>query len=297
MVIIMGTFRKRRFGDRSDGRRLRTLDPFSVMIPFIMKQRTDSSNYFSDSVEITETERYLRAKRSNGYPGMGLLHMFIASYIRMASQFPGVNRFVSGQRIYARRDIEFVMIVKKEMRADSPETSVKLNFDPSDTIYDVYRKLNEEIKRIRDEGEDTDTDAFANVLSKLPRLVLKLIVRGLEIMDYFGIMPKSVLRASPFHGSLVITDLGSIGLPAIYHHLYNFGNMPFFISIGAKRKMRELRPDGVIVDRKYIDYKLVMDERCCDGFYFSQAFRFFRSIVRKPHVLDVPPDVIVEDID
>lgn len=293
----MGTFRKRRFGDRSDGRRLRTLDPFSVMIPFIMKQRTDSSNYFSDSVEITETERYLRAKRSNGYPGMGLLHMFIASYIRMASQFPGVNRFVSGQRIYARRDIEFVMIVKKEMRADSPETSVKLNFDPSDTIYDVYRKLNEEIKRIRDEGEDTDTDAFANVLSKLPRLVLKLIVRGLEIMDYFGIMPKSVLRASPFHGSLVITDLGSIGLPAIYHHLYNFGNMPFFISIGAKRKMRELRPDGVIVDRKYIDYKLVMDERCCDGFYFSQAFRFFRSIVRKPHVLDVPPDVIVEDID
>jgi len=293
----MGTFRKRKFGDRSDGRRLRTLDPFSVMIPFVMKKRTDSSNYFSDSIEVTETERYLRAKRSNGYPGMGLLHMFIASYIRTASQFPGINRFISGQRLYARKDVEFVMVIKKEMRIDSPETSIKINFDLSDTIYDVYRKINEEIKLVKNEGEDTATDNLAKVLMKLPRLVLKFIVRGLEIMDYFGIMPKAILRASPFHGSLLITDLGSIGLPAIYHHLYNFGNMPLFIALGAKRKTRELRPDGIIVDRKYVDYKLVVDERCCDGFYFSQAFRMFRSIVRKPHVLDVPPDVIVEDID
>ncbi|MCL2367218.1 MAG: hypothetical protein FWC75_09310 [Oscillospiraceae bacterium] len=293
----MGTFRKRRFGDRSDGRRLRTLDPFSVMIPFIMKHRNDSSNYFSDAVEITDAERYLRAKRAHGYPGMGLLHLFIATYIRTASQYPGINRFVSGQRIYARKDIEFVMIIKKEMRTDAPETSIKINFDYSDTIYDVYRKMTEQINLVKKEGEDTVTDNLAKVLMKLPRLFLKLIVRVLEIMDYFGIMPKSILRASPFHGTLVITDLGSIGLPAIYHHLYNFGNMPIFIALGAKRKTRELRPDGIIGERKYIEYKLVMDERCCDGFYFSQAFRLFRSILRKPHILDVPPDVIVEDID
>ena len=293
----MGVSKKKRIGDRSDGRRLRTLDPISAVIPFVMKARNDANNLFSDSVEISETEKYLRHKRIQGYPGIGLLHLFIATYIRTASQYPAINRFVSGQRVYARENIEFVMVIKKEMRVDSPETTIKVIFDLSDTIYDVYRKLNEEISKVKTEGENTETDKLAKALIKTPRLILKGVVRLLEIMDYFGIMPKSILHASPFHGTLVITDLGSLGLPAIYHHLYNFGNIPVFIAIGAKRKARELRADGSIVERKYIDYKLVMDERCCDGFLFSQAFRLFRSILRRPHVLDIPPEQIIEDIE
>jgi hypothetical protein len=189
------------------------------------------------------------------------------------------------------------MTIKKEMRSDAPETSVKVVFDRSDTIYDVYNKLREEIEKVKGGGEDTDTDNLARAFMKLPRLVLKMIVRVLELLDYFGKMPKTVLRISPFHGTLIITDLGSIGLPAIYHHLYNFGNIPVFIALGAKRKTIELRSDGTLSERKYVDYKMVMDERCCDGFLFSQALKMFRSIVRKPHILDEPPEKIVEDID
>ncbi|MCL2391329.1 MAG: hypothetical protein FWC66_01810 [Oscillospiraceae bacterium] len=293
----MGESRKRRFGDRRDGRRLRTLDPYNAMIPFVMKKRNEASNCFSDAFEITEVEKYLRAKRMHGFPGMGLLHLFIATYIRTASQYPAINRFVSGQRVYARYNIEFVMTIKKEMRADAPETSVKIIFEPGDTINDVYYKLNKEIKKAKNKEESTDTDKLAKALMKMPRLVLKFIVRLLEIMDYFGIMPKAILKVSPFHGTMAITDLGSIGLPAIYHHLYNFGNMPMFIALGTKRKAMELRPDGLVIERKYVDYKLVADERCSDGFLFSQAFRYFRSILRKPHLLDESPETIVDDIE
>jgi len=293
----MGNSAKRRFGDRSDGRRLRSLDPLNAMVPFVMRTRNDSTNFFSDSVEITETERYLRAKRIHGYPGMGLLHLFIATYIRTASQYPSINRFISGQRIYARHNIEFVMIVKKEMRADAPETSIKVIFELTDTIYDVYRKVNEEIAKVKNGGEDTEADKLAQAFIRLPRLFLRFVVRCLEILDYFGLMPKMILDASPFHGTLVITDLGSIGLPPIYHHLYNFGNMPVFIAFGAKRKTREIRADGSVAERKYIDYKLAMDERCCDGFVFSQAFRLYKSILRKPHILDRPPETVVRDVD
>jgi len=293
----MGVKRKRRFGDRSDGRRLRTLDPYCAMIPFIMKKRNDASNYFSDSVEITETERYLRDKRIHGYPGMGMLHVFVATYIRTASQYPALKRFVSGQRIYSREHVEFVMTIKKEMRAAASETSIKVTFELSDTIFDVYRKLNEEISKVKSENENTEADKLARTLIKLPRGILKFFVFALEVMDYFGIMPKMIMRASPFHGTLVITDLGSIGLPSLYHHLYNFGNMTAFIAFGAKRKARELRLDGTVAERKYIDYKLVMDERCSDGFMFSQAFKLYKSILRNPNVLDIPPESIVDDVD
>jgi len=127
-------------------------------------------------------------------------------------------------------------------------------------------------------------------------LILKLAVFFFTKLDYFGLMPKALIKASPFHGSIVITDLGSIGLPALYHHLYDFGNIPVFIALGAKRKAYELRPDGTVVLRKYIDYKFVADERVVDGFYFSQAFRLFKSILKHPEKLDEPPETVVEDV-
>ena len=294
---MMGDVRKKKFGDRKDGRRLRTISPYNAMIPFIMKEKSDASNYFSDTFEITEVERFLRSKRLGGFPGMGILHLFITTYIRTASQFPAINRFVSGQRIYARNNIEYVMTVKKDLKTDVDETSVKVIFDPRDTINDVYRKLSAEIEKVKEAGEATDTDDVARALMKLPRLFLKFVVWILNLLDYFGLFPKSLLKASPFHGSVIISDLGSIGLTAIYHHLYNFGNMPVFISFGVKRKAYEMKKDGTVIERKYMDYKLVMDERICDGFYFSQAYRMFRSVLRNPEILEHPPEKVVEDVE
>ena len=289
--------RKRRLGDRRDGRRLRTLDPYIELTPYVMKFKNESSNYFSDSIEITEVEKYLKGKRQNGYPGMGILHLFVAAYVRVVSNYPGINRFISGQRIFARNDIEFVMTIKKEMKVDSSETSVKVKLDPRDTIDDVYHKLGAEIDKIKGTGEETSTDDLAKTLMKVPRLFLKFAIWFIVVLDYFGILPKSILSASPFHGSVIITDLGSIGLPAIYHHLYNIGNMPLFIAIGSKRKTCETKPDGSISVRKYVDYTLVLDERICDGFYFSQVFRLFKGILRNPQMLNEPPKNVAEDVD
>ncbi|MDR0491219.1 MAG: 2-oxo acid dehydrogenase subunit E2 [Oscillospiraceae bacterium] len=293
----MGNGRKKRFGDRRDGRRLRTIDPYIAMMPYIMKTKNDANNYFKDSVEISEAERFLRLKRLHGYPGMGLLHLFIAAYIRVIAQYPALNRFVAGQRLYARHDIEFVMSVKKELKAKAEETSIKVVFDRRDTISDVYTKLNAEIYKAKYENTATETDDVAKAFMKMPRLILKFAVFFLGTLDYFGRLPKSLVSVSPFHGSIVITDLGSIGLPAIYHHLYNFGNIPIFIAFGAKRKVYVPRKDGQIDARKVLDYTLVLDERICDGFYFSQIFKTFNSILRKPQVLDSPPESVVEDVD
>jgi len=293
----MGEKRKRRIGDRRDGRRLRSLDPLNAMVPFIMKVKSDASNYFTDSVEITEIEKYLRAKRQQGYHGIGMLHIFIAAYIRVIAQYPGFNRFVSGQRIFARYDFEFVMTVKKDMKTTSPETSIKVTFDPRDTVFDVFAKLNKEIEKFKDEGDATDTDAAAKAFMKLPRPILKFVVYVCTKLDYFGLLPRSLIKASPFHGSVVITDLGSIGMPAVYHHLYDFGNIPVFLALGAKRKAYEPGRDGTFKQRKYMDYKLTIDERICDGFYFSQVLRLFKSIVQQPEILEGPVETVVEDID
>jgi len=189
------------------------------------------------------------------------------------------------------------MTIKKQLKTDASETSIKIEFDRSETINDVYNKLNEEINKVKNEGEATNADNFAAAFIKLPRIILRFTVAFLEFLDYFGMLPKAILNVSPFHGSVVITDLGSIGLPAIYHHLYNFGNLPVIIALGAKKRVHEQNADGSVFLRKYMDFKLVIDERICDGFYFSQAFKFFKSQLRNPEALDKPPEQVIEDIE
>jgi hypothetical protein len=291
----MDKAKKRRRGDRRDGKLLRKLDAYYRMMPFLMKSRNDAFNFFSDSFELTDIDKYLREKRLAGCPGLGILHLFLAAYVRVVCRYPALNRFVSGQRIYSRDNVEFVMSIKKQLSADAGETSIKVSFKPSDTLDDVYRKINTEIDLVRQHSEQTSTEGAANGLVNLPRLLLKFVIFMLGVLDYFDLMPKSLLNASPFHGSIIITDIGSIGLPPIYHHLYNFGNLPVFVSLGAKRKAYETGADGVVSERKYMDYAVVLDERICDGFYFSQAYRYLKSILRNPAQLESAPSEIVLD--
>ena len=53
----MAENRKRRFGDRKDGRLLRSIDPLYRVSSYIMVNRNGASNFFVDNVDIDEIER------------------------------------------------------------------------------------------------------------------------------------------------------------------------------------------------------------------------------------------------
>jgi len=287
---------RRRFGDRKEGRQIRSLPAYQKITPYIMVKRNDASNYFRDRVDVTEIDRYLRAKRAEGWKGLGMLHLFLAAYIRTISQRPGINRFIGGQRIYARNEILINMVVKRGFTAEGTDTTIKVRFEPTDTIFDVYRKLNVKVDEIKADAGDNNTERVANNLFRLPGLLLKFAVWFLTLLDYFDWLPRGILNASPFHGSMIVTDLGSLGIPPIYHHLYNFGNLPVFLSFGAKYRKMELNREGQAVEKKYMDYLVVTDERICDGYYYSSAFKYLKLYLQKPELLEEPPETVEEDI-
>lgn len=287
---------RRRFGDRREGRLLRSLPAYNKITPYIMQYRNDSCNCFADSVEISKMDQWLREKRLEGYKGLGLLHVFIASYVRAVASYPGLNRFVSGQKIYARNNIEILMTVKKSMATDAEETSIKVVCHPTDTIFDVYRKMNEKIDEIKASDDTNGTEDVANALMRLPGFILRFTVWVLRCLDYIGLLPKSIMDVSPFHGSMIITDMGSLGIPPIYHHIYNFGNLPIFISLGKKRRVYELDKDGQAVERKYVDFKIVTDERTVDGLYYATAIKQLWYYFKNPSILETPPEKVVEDV-
>lgn len=287
---------KRRFGDRKEGRLLRSLPAFAKFIPFIMPTRNDACNQYEESFEVTDLDRRRRQLRVAGYKGIGFLHFIIAAYIRGVSMLPGINRFVVGRRIYARDNIEVVMTVKRSLSVDATETTIKVVFEPTDTIFDVYRKMNEKIDEVKTSGGNNNTEDVAETLCRAPRFLLRFALTILRIMDYFGWLPEKLVEASPFHGSMIITDVGSLHIGPIYHHIYNFGTLPVFIAFGAKRHAYEIDRHGQVVDHKYVDCKFTMDERTVDGHYYAQFLQAIRYIFAHPEILEAPPTRVVDDV-
>ena len=287
------------WGDRVDGRKLRTLDPVQIVANYIMPTRVGSSNFVRDSVEITAMERYIREKRRAGLTSFGITHVFLAAYVRTVAKYPALNRFLSGQQVYSRGDdIQFCMVVKTEMDTSAPESIMKLHLKPTDGIEEIYQKVNDGIRAIQGQAiGGSDFDKTAKALSLIPGVLFKFVVWVLKTMDYFGLLPKFLLEVSPFHASIFFTSMGSLGIPPIVHHLYDFGNMPVFVSFGCKRHKNEVLDDGTVVRRKYIDYTVNTDERICDGFYYATTLKHLKRLLSRPELLDKPPAVVNHDIE
>ena len=290
--------RRRRFGDRKDGYKLRTINPMNKMMPYIMPQRSDACNTYADLFDVTKTDRFCRQKVKDGKTNFSFLHVMIAAYVRAISQRPALNRFVSGQKIYARKDIQIVMAIKKTMRLDAPDTIIKVRFEPDDTVDEIYEKFNAAVPAVTSKPDDKSSfDKLNKALAFIPGLFCRWTVKFLNFLDYFGWLPKKILWLSPFHGSMIITSMGSLGIRPIYHHIYNFGNLPVFLAYGGRQSQLTTDKEGNVVTKKYIELKAVTDERICDGFYYASAFKIIKRHVENPELLEVKPEQVFEDID
>lgn len=276
-------------------RRVKTASPMAVIVPYIMKTRSGAQNMIAERVKVDKMDNYIKEKQAQGFRNMTYMHVIIAAYVRLVSQRPALNRFIRGQRIYTRRNVEVALTIKKEMSLDSPDTVVKVLIPPDATVEDVYNMLDRVVSEYRD-NPGGDFDDTAKVLSKVPGLFLTFAVDTLRLMDYFGLIPSFLTGVSPFHCSFFITSMGSLGIPAIFHHLYDFGTCPVFCAFGTKQRVNELSADGTVIRQKYIDVNFVLDERICDGYYFASSLKLLKNILKNPQVLDNPPERVISDI-
>lgn len=285
---------KKRFGDRYDGRRVRHSDPTNMIIPFIMRERNDAEVFFDAEVNMSRIDELIREKRKNGEEARTLDYI-IAIIVRTISQYPRMNRFIAGRRCFVRDNILISMVIKRELNTHTPETAVKFEFDPKSTVSDISKKIDETIEKTKQKDDVNSTDKLMKTLNVLPRCLFSLAIWFMRFTDFYGVLPKAVHNASPFHTSVFITNMGSIGAEPIYHHIYNFGSTSLFIAMGNKRKQRVIGKDGKIQERKVMKLRFVADERIADGYYLAVALKYFSNLFEHPELLEAPPENVVED--
>ena len=238
------------FGLRSDGRKIKSLDPLFRVIPHVMKERSDAHVYFSQEIPIKTLDEYIARKDAEGIK-MSYMNIIYAALVRMLAEKPALNRFIMDGRTYARHGIHISLAIKKGMTEESQETTIKLPFTGSENIFEVKEKLDSTILQNKDKDVQNDTDKLVKFLSLIPDWLYKLIVNILMYLDKHGMMPKFIIKLSPFHTSAFLTNVGSLGIDAIYHHLYNFGTTGVFLAMGKKKKSY-IYEDADIVQEKTI---------------------------------------------
>ena len=275
---------------RYDGNLIRGLPSFRIINPFVMRGRNESAIYFSQTIPVESTRAYLKQinrHRENGEQ-FSLFHILLAAAVRTITLRPQLNRFVSGQRIYQRNRIQVSFMVKKELTDEGLETNAKITFSPDDTLEDIRRKTTIEVVNARD-PEGNVSDGEVDFFARLPRFAVNGVVKIFRFLDYFGIAPKGMLAIDPLYTSLYVANIGSLGLDAAYHHLYEWGNASVFMVIGRMRRGLMLDDDNRPSTRLVIDLKFTLDDRISEGIYAANSLKLFKEFVENPALLEEPP--------
>lgn len=278
-------------GDRYDGWRVRNVDPVFSVIPYFLRTRMDAQNFFEEKIDIDNIEAFIK-EHKNDIPDLSLMHVVMASLVRLISQRPHLNRYVIWNKIFARNHVNFSIAVKRSLSDEGEETLIKPYFMPADTLQDIVRKTRLEQENNQQVGQQNSSDMISKILGFLPEFLLRLVVFMLLHMDKVGIMPKFINKASPWHSSIFLTNIGSIGVESIYHHLYEFGTCSMFCAMGKKTRRHTIDKNGDMRSHKSIQLKFVLDERICDGFYYASSMRMLNKILANPSTLLLPPEKV-----
>ncbi len=281
------------FGRRRDGRRVKGIDPIVQITPYLMPMRCDAQVFLEHRIDWEATTRYIAAQQAKG---QRLTHMqiIIASYVRAVSQHPEVNRFIFNKQYYSRNNCSVAFTILKDPQdANCGETTVKLKFDPTDTVYDVRDRFNKGVESARDVSEANFVDKLVNALFKVPGLVT-VVAAIVRLLDRYGIAPGVLIDELPFYVGMFITNNASIGLHHVNHHIYNWGNVSLFFGMGLVEKVAVVE-NGAARMKRFLPMGITADERVCGGAHYAGFFADIVRCMEHPELLEVPPESVKYD--
>ena len=268
--------------------KIKTLPAFFKVIPSVMLERNDSQVLYKQDIPIKYLDEYIDNKAKDGIK-IAYMHIIYAAIVRVIAERPRLNRFVMNGTTYARNKIYVSLAIKKNLTDDGVETTTKIEYQGTETIFDIKQKLDAVIEQNKEVEANNETDKLAKTLGLIPTGLIRVAVKFLKFLDRHGLLPKAIIKASPFHTSVFLTNVGSLGIDTIYHHLYNFGTTSMFFSMGKKKKSF-IYEDEEIKEEKCITLAFVGDERICDGFYYANSFKSLFRYLKKPELLETAPD-------
>lgn len=284
------------FSKRADGVRIKKQSIIEKAAPFFMRDRVGSQQLITSTVRCEPIDKFIQEQRAIG-KDYTYTDILMSSIVRLFYLRPKLNHFIMHDIKYEHKDITICMVVKKKLSDEGEELTLKFHFDGTETIDEVKKVIDDTIKKNLTTGdEDYKTTKTAGFLCKLPAWMFRTAMWFIRLFDRHNCFTKFISDASCFHCSVFVTNLKSIKLDAIYHHLYDFGTCSVFVAMGKTKVVPYVRDNTEVVAEKVFDLGLTLDERIADGFYFSKTLRIWNNVFEHPEcLLEKQPKKEVEE--
>lgn len=270
--------------ERRDAIRVKDVDGFHSIIPYMMPKRTEAEVSLNETIDITELLSYMKERNAAEGIQLKLFHAICTAVARTVYHRPKMNIFISGRRYWQRKNITLSFVVKRQFRDESEESLMFLTVKPDMTLDTISQMILGDVEKVRSAGSN-DLDKLMETVGKLPRPILSLFFGILYRLEYHGIMPAGLTAGDPNYSTVLLSNLGSIGCGAPYHHLSNYGTNSVMITIGSMRKEKRIMQDGSEQVRDVVSIQVTLDERIADGFYFARSLRLTKYMLENPACL------------
>ncbi len=282
-------------GDRFDGVWLNKEPAMNQFMAYLYPNRADNEAYINEEIDLRPIEAYLAEKNEGRTTDKyTYFHVICSAVVKAFTLRPKMNRFISGNRMYQRTYLSVAFVVKKKFSDRSEEGLAFRKFDQDANIDKLHDDLCEEIHTQRKESNVDNSTYFMEKLLKLPRWVLRLVMRVLFRLDKKGKVPYDLIKDDPNYSSIFLTNLGSIDLSSGYHHLSNWGTCSCFVVIGKRHLAPECHPDGSVTTRPVLNLGVTLDERIADGYYYSKTMKLVKHLLANPELLELPASAEVD---
>jgi hypothetical protein len=265
---------------RSDGTLIKNESPVRQIMGYLMPTRSESVVLHEARYDLTRTLPWLERYNATHERRATLFHLLLYAFARALHERPGLNRFISGNRIYQRKQVELSFAAKKEFRDEAPIVTVKVPFPDGDNFEQHVERIAGSITRARS-GAKTSVDTELRLALALPNFLLRTVVWFLRWLDRVNLFPAAMIKSDPMYTSMFVANLGSINITGAYHHLFEYGNCSLFAVVGKVDKQLFI-VDGKPEVRDGVTISWTFDERINDGFYCASSLQIAQRIVEDP---------------
>ncbi len=282
-------------GDRFDATYLKDVDSMHFIMPFMYPDRCDNQAFFTFKIDLTNLNAYLVKKNAeNPEYKYNMFQCVVAAALKTIFLRSKLSIFIHNRKMYRRNEVSAAFTVKQEFADNGGEVLAFLHAKPEWTIDDVHNEIHRQLLKLKTKGYADESTSIIDKLNKAPKWITRPLIGGICRLEKIGLIPPAMVETDPYHSSIVLANLGSIGLPNGYHHLTNWGTTSMFLLIGTIGRLPFYENDTVTF-RDGVEIGFTVDERIADGFYFARSIKMLQLFLEQPELLERPMNEKLSD--
>ena len=282
-------------GDRFDATYLKDIDSMHFIMPFMYPDRCDNQAFFTFKIDLTNLNAYLAKKNAeNPDYKYNMFQCVVTAALKTIFLRSKLSIFIHNRKMYRRNEVSAAFTVKQEFADDGGEVLAFLHAKPEWNIDDVHNEIRRQLLKLKTKGYTDESTSIMDKLNKAPKWITRPLVGGICRLEKKGLIPPALVETDPYHSSIVLANLGSIGLPNGYHHLTNWGTTSMFLLIGKIGRLPFYENDTVTF-KDGVELGFTVDERIADGFYFARSIRMLQLFLEQPELLERPMNEKLSD--